>query len=149
MPQIAVLVPNDDVDQFLTKGITGTAAETLLPQYLAKCSDSKARDAAMRMVRHLARFAWELDDSWGRYSQIAYNPTLDIDIALQFVETILRHREYKLFCKALGWFKTGAGSQLFTLVKEAANGDSFDFSQVKDRWVFIGYETNLFLTLST
>lgn len=135
---IAVLVPNDDVDRFLTKGITKTDAQSLLPQYLAKCSDSETRDAAMQMVRHLARLAWEQnrDTYMGRlltYTEVnRSDQSFDVEIALQFVATILRHQEYELFCKALDWFKTKVGAQLFVFVEKAISKDPCCFSQIKD-----------------
>lgn len=117
---------------FLTKGIQATEAERRLPQYLAKCSDSETRPAAMRMVRHLARVAWKSRGSWVAHSQSWHVPTLNVEIAMEFAETILKYREYELFGEAMGWFKK-VEPKLFALVKVATTEGSFDFGQVKDR----------------
>lgn len=91
----------------------------------------------MKMVRHLAHLAWSSDKSPDRFLAYSSDPNLfNAEIALQFVATVLRHREYELFCQAVDWFKTKVGAQLFALVKKAAAEDSFDFTQVKDRYVF-------------
>ncbi|KAK0724019.1 hypothetical protein B0T21DRAFT_395412 [Apiosordaria backusii] len=128
---VAVIVPNDAVDQFLIKGTTKKEAQILLPQYLAKCANSETRESAMKIVRHLAQFAWS-DKSLDRYTYYSEPLVFNEEIALHFVATVLEHREYELFCQAMDWFKSKLGTPLFALVKKAAAEDSFDFSQVKD-----------------
>ncbi|KAK3379221.1 hypothetical protein B0T24DRAFT_545961 [Lasiosphaeria ovina] len=131
---IAIIVPNDAVDQFLTEGITRSAAQDLLPRYLTQCSDPKTRDSAMKMVDHLAKLAWSSDKPTTHSYSYMYGgePKFSPEIAMQFLEIVLRHREYELFSKAVGWFRTQVGTRLFTLVRTAAAGDSFDFTQAKD-----------------
>ena len=88
----------------------------------------------MKMVRQLANRAW-LPVKDGLDNPLYYcGPKFDSKVATQFLETLLVHREYELFNTAVGWFKTQVGAWLFALVKKAAREDTFDFSQVKDRY---------------
>jgi len=121
---------------FLTTGLTRIAAQDLLPQYLKKCSDPTTRESAMKTVKHLAQFAW----SGKFHSRAGLNfedeIRLKIQVAIQFLETMLRLGEYEEFNKALGWFKGLATHlQLFTLIATVASSEAaFDFSQVKNRY---------------
>ena len=129
---VAVIIPKDDVDQFLIKGLNNNEAQTRLPQYLDKCSAPETRELGMKVVRQLARTAWSRDPLYGFYFGSSSSDPLNIEIALNFVATILKYREYDLFNKALGWFKTKAGAELFAHVKEAAAAPSFKFRKIKD-----------------
>jgi hypothetical protein len=122
---------------FLTKGITNEDAQTLLPEYLAKSSDPTTRDQGMKMVRHLAEVAWSPVRD-GMDTPFHYcGPKVSVEVATKFVETVLRHHEYELFNKAMGWFKNQVDTWVFTLVSKAAAEDlSFDFTQIKVRCVF-------------
>ncbi|KAK4456763.1 hypothetical protein QBC42DRAFT_237836 [Cladorrhinum samala] len=135
---VAVIIPNDALDHFLVKGSSSKDAQNLLPRYLAKCSEPATRASAMKLVRYLAHMAWS--DSLNGRSFFSYSYSgspdpfvFDEEIALQYVATVLEHREYKLFCEAMEWFKTKLGAPLYTLVKEAAAKDSFDFTQIQSK----------------
>ncbi|KAK0716376.1 hypothetical protein B0H67DRAFT_684362 [Lasiosphaeris hirsuta] len=130
---IAVIVPNEAVDFFLTKGITQKAAQDLLPQYLMRCSDPALAGSAMKMVHHLAQLAWSSEEfTTDSYPNYGRERMIVEEIAMQFFEVVLVRREYELFRKAVGWLKTQLGTRLFTLVKSAAAEESFDFDQVKN-----------------
>ena len=129
---VAVIIPKDDVDQFLIKGLNNNEAQARLPQYLEKCSAPETRELGMKVVRQLARTAWSRDPLYGFYFGRSSSDPLNIEIALKFVATILKYREYDLFNKALGWFKTKVGAELFAHVKEAAAAPSFKFRKIKD-----------------
>ncbi|KAK0718024.1 hypothetical protein B0T26DRAFT_830139 [Lasiosphaeria miniovina] len=131
---IAVIVANDAVDEFLTKAITRTDAQGLLPKYLLRCSDPKNRASVMKTVQYLAQRAWSSASSTSAAENYVYIPESEfsMEVVLQFLETVLLCQQYELFSKALGWFRTRVGTPLFALVKTAAAEELFDFTKVKD-----------------
>ncbi|KAK4185046.1 hypothetical protein QBC35DRAFT_504643 [Podospora australis] len=128
---VAIMVPNDAMDMFLTQSVTRDEAQNLVPQYLAKCADPKTYESAMKMVHHLARLSWAVDN-FGSYNYNYTDQKFSPAIAAEFLETILLHRQYELFNKAIGWFKTRLGTKPFDLVRRAAADDSFEFSRIKE-----------------
>ncbi|KAK3368820.1 hypothetical protein B0T24DRAFT_533126 [Lasiosphaeria ovina] len=111
-------------------------AQDLLPQYLPRCSDPRNRASVMKTVQYLAQRAWSSASSTSAAENYMYDPEpkFSMEVALQFLETVLLYQQYELFSKALGWFGTRVGTPLFALVKTAAGEESFDFTKVEDRY---------------
>ncbi|KAK4663256.1 LOW QUALITY PROTEIN: hypothetical protein QC763_606960 [Podospora pseudopauciseta] len=88
---VAVIVPNDEVDQFL---ITGTSkkkeAQGLLPRYLEKCSNPDERESTMKNVRTLAQLVWAAKpDPYGYILQFATRD-FNEETALKFLAAVLQ-----------------------------------------------------------
>ncbi|KAK5662548.1 hypothetical protein OQA88_8460 [Cercophora sp. LCS_1] len=133
---LAVIVPNDCMDRFLLKGIENSSAQTLLSQYLAKCADPETAESALEMVEYLASLAWSSGfASYDYYSSTRSPPEYNLDIAREFFQVVLSHRQYELFGKAFGWFKTELGTlsmPLFEIIGLAARNSAFDFAHIKN-----------------
>ncbi|KAK4207528.1 hypothetical protein QBC37DRAFT_92808 [Rhypophila decipiens] len=128
---VAVIVPNDLVDVFLTGKIPSDAAQGQLPKYLARCSelDPQSRQSAMNMVRHLAELALSTRRTASSFKGLNVNE----ETVMEVVNVILQNRNYELFCLVFSWLKGRVGTQFLAAVKKAMDEDqSFDFSQVKD-----------------
>jgi hypothetical protein len=60
-PQVAVLIPRSSTDKYLTKSLSPSSAQSLLPKYTARClepnSDPKSWLSAREVMRQLAKTA--------------------------------------------------------------------------------------------
>lgn len=102
--QVAVIVPNDSIDEFLIQGITKSGAQSLLPQYLSKVDDPATAKSGWKMVKHLAELSWSSSHgvSAGSYYSSYEMPSLDLEVAKEFFRATLSHGKYELFGSTLG-----------------------------------------------
>ncbi|KAK0740117.1 hypothetical protein B0T18DRAFT_372929 [Schizothecium vesticola] len=135
---VAIIVPNDSIDQFLVKGITKTAAQSLLPQYLSKVDEPATAESGWKMVEHLAGLSWSSShgvSAGSYYSSYVEMPRLDLEVVKEFFRATLSHGKYELFGSTLGWLVNelpNIAILLFEIVGSAALSDSLDFAQIKD-----------------
>lgn len=151
--QVAVIVSNDSIDEFLIQGITKSGAQSLLPQYLSKVDDPATAESGWKMVKHLAELSWSSSHgvSAGSYYSSYEVPRLDLEVAKEFFRATLSHGKYELFGSTLGYFLAKElptiampltkelptiAMPLFEIVGSAALSESLDFAQIKDRYVF-------------
>jgi hypothetical protein len=61
-PQVAVLIPRSSTDEYLTKSLSPSSAQSLLPKYATRCldpkSDPKSWLSDRAVMRQLAKTAW-------------------------------------------------------------------------------------------
>lgn len=151
--KVAVIVPNDSIDEFLIKGITKSGAQSLLRQYLSKVDDPATAESGWKMVKHLAELAWSSSHgvSAGSHYSSYEVPRLDLEVAMEFFLATLSLGKYELFGSTLGYFLTKGPATialpltkelptiampLFEIVGSEALSDSLDFAQIKDRFVY-------------
>lgn len=85
----------------------------------------------MKTVRYLAEIAWNPKSSRQHRGRASF----DQDIATDFFDTMLYAQNYDLFNDALDWIKDRVGPWLFDLVVDRSNEETFDFAEIKDRYV--------------
>lgn len=80
--QVAVIVSNDSIDEFLIQGITKSGTQSLLPQYLSKVDDPATAESGWKMVKHLAELSWSSSHgvSAGSYYSSYEVPRLGLEV---------------------------------------------------------------------
>jgi hypothetical protein len=135
-PQVAVLIPHSSTDKYLTKSLSPSSAQSLLPKYTARCpdpnSDPKSWLSAREVMRQLAKTAWapNTDPKSWQYGPCKPNQGIVKDV----LQTAFVLRDYELFNNVITWAGTqGVGSDSFSLIHTATVMNILDFGQVKQR----------------
>ncbi|KAK4242781.1 hypothetical protein C8A03DRAFT_29011 [Achaetomium macrosporum] len=128
---VAVLVPRDSMDGFLTRKVGKTEAQSMLRLYATKCKDAKSRTSALHTLQQLAKTAWGPNTT----TPGVYHAPIAVDasVVYEVLKTAIELREYPLFRNVLNWVDAkDVDPLILSLVRMDTMSGTLELGEIKE-----------------